>query len=130
MPNLYSLNPLPHHLSHVNVSNAFKNEKYSYLYRQLSFERLTSLQLSLCNLFLICNFSFLFRRIAVFFATRFTTHKRGRRISTGHGWSNFYSSNECSGTYTTSCACVCTSSNSAESSQPHVASTHIPASCK
>lgn len=59
MPNLYSLNLLPHHLSHVNVSNAFGNGRYNYLYRQSSFESIL-LPLPLRNIFLICDFSFLF----------------------------------------------------------------------
>lgn len=60
MPNL-SLNLLPHHLSHVNVSNALRNGKCKCLYRQSSSESIMLLPLPdiLCKLFLICD-SFLF----------------------------------------------------------------------
>lgn len=61
MPNLYSLNLLPHHLSHVNVSQALESGKCKYLYRQSSSESmLLPLPDILCKIFLICDFSFLF----------------------------------------------------------------------
>lgn len=61
MPNLYSLNLLPHHLSHVNVSNVFTNVNILNICINNHLSKVSALSLlPLCNIFLICDFFFLF----------------------------------------------------------------------